>query len=132
MLKRLPLAVVLTAAVCGSAGPLPADEPAKPAELPAKVFGHWVHSREEDAGGVKVYRPSGYKFPPSRGRDGFEIKKGGEFIDHPIAPADGNESVAGTWKPEGEGKVVVTFKDEGRKALTFQVVSCDGKVLKIK
>jgi hypothetical protein len=30
------------------------------------------------------------------------------------------------------GKVLITFADTERKPLTFKVVSCDGKVLKIK
>jgi hypothetical protein len=91
-----------------------------------------VHSHEEDAEGVKVYRLSGNRFPPARGRAGFENKTGGVFIDHPIAPADGNGSVQGTWKLAPDGKLTVTFADTERKALTFKVVSCDGKVLKIK
>jgi hypothetical protein len=81
---------------------------------------------------VKVYRPSGYCFPLARCRAGFEIKTGSVFIDHPIAPADGNGSVQGTWKLGRDGKMTVTFADTERQALTFKVVSCDGKVLKIR
>jgi hypothetical protein len=81
---------------------------------------------------MKVYRPSGYRFPPARGRAGFENKTGGVFIDHPIASADGNGSVQGTWKLGRDGKMTVTFADTERKPLTFKVVSCNGKVLKIK
>jgi hypothetical protein len=91
-----------------------------------------VHSHEEDTAGVRVYRLAGYRFPPARGRGGFEIKKGGDFIDHPIAPADGNDSFPGTWQWDGAGKVMVTFRAAGRKNLEFRVLSCDGKVLKLK
>ena len=62
----------------------------------------------------------------------WPIKRDGNFIDYPIAPTDGNEKVPGTWKLDEVGNVVVTFQDPGRKSLIFQVVSCDGKVLKIK
>jgi hypothetical protein len=126
-MTRVLLAALICAYTCTL---LPAAD--KPPRLPAAVIGHWVHSHEEDGEGVKVYRLSGYHFPPARGRAGFEIKKGGVFIDHPIAPADGNESVEGTWKLGRDGKLTVTFADKERKALTFKVVSCDGKVLKIK
>ncbi len=34
------------------------------------LLGHWIHSHEEDAHGVTVYRRKGYSFPPSRGRRG--------------------------------------------------------------
>ena len=37
------------------------------------MFKHWTHSREEDSEGIKVYRPNEYNFPPSRGREGFEL-----------------------------------------------------------
>ena len=44
------------------------------------IYKHWIHSHEEDTEDKKVYRPSTFEFPPSRGRDGFEIKENGEFI----------------------------------------------------
>ena len=39
---------------------------------------HWVHSYEEDAQNVKVYRPAGYDFLPSRGGVGLEFREVGE------------------------------------------------------
>jgi hypothetical protein len=137
MKKHAMLAVALVAMPCEPTsencfGRLAAGQSPKQTALPPEIFGHWVHSYEEDAGGTKVYRPAGSKFPPSRGRAGFEIKKGGDFLDHPIAPADGNESIPGTWKLDTAGKVIVTFRAEGRKNLEFRVVACDGKVLKVK
>lgn len=101
-------------------------------ELPDGIYKAWLHSREEDKGGVKVYRPKDFKFPPARGRAGFEIKKGGEFVELAIAAADGTEKVKGKWKLAGKNKVEVTFPGTDRKGKTFEVVSCDGKVLKIK
>ncbi len=38
------------------------------------LLGEWVHSHEEDEPGRKVYRRSGYPFPPARGRDAVELK----------------------------------------------------------
>lgn len=102
-------------------------------QLPPEVFKYWIHSREEDKDVVQAYRPKGFKFPPSRGRAGFEIKKDGDFTDHPIAPTDGNETVLGKWELAGEGKIKVTFpKKPDRKPFTLEIVSCDGKVLRVK
>jgi hypothetical protein len=108
--------------------------PAKDAgDLPKEVYRHWIHSREEDQGGIQVYRPEGFEFPPSRGRAGFEIKKGGVFIDHPIAPADGNESISGQWETIGPKKIRVTFPQHPeRQSFVLEIVACDGKVLKVK
>ena len=102
-------------------------------KLPSVVFNSWIHSREEDKGAEQAYRPKAYKFPPSRGRAGFEIQKDGKFIDHPIAPADGNETVPGKWESTREGKIKVTFpKDAKRNSFTLEIISCDGKVLRVK
>lgn len=102
-------------------------------KLPPEVFNSWIHSREEDKGTDQAYRLKGFKFPPSRGRSGFEIQKDGEFIDHPIAPADGNETVPAKWESVGEGKIKVTFpKDAKRTPFTLEIVSCDGKVLRVR
>jgi hypothetical protein len=101
--------------------------------LPPEAFKSWIHSREEDKGNVQAYRPQGFKFPPSRGRPGFEITKDGVFIDHPIAAADGNETVPGKWEPAGEKQIKVTFpKNPERKPFTLEIVSCDKEVLRVK
>jgi hypothetical protein len=133
---RALMSVLLTAGVAllALAPGLIADEKKKAEKdkLPETIYKAWMHSREEDKGGVKVYRPKGYKFPPARGRTGFEIKKDGELVLLDIAAADGTEKVKGKWKLEGKNKVSVTFPGTDRKAMKFEVVSCDGKVVKIK
>ena len=136
-MRRIVLAILFAVGIHGQTWPvwtglLAAGEDGKSAKLPAEVFKHWKHSREEDAGGVRVFRPAGYKFPLSRGRAGFDIKKNGDFVDYPIAATDGNEKVPGTWKLDEAGKVVVTFQDPGRPPLVIQIVECDGNVLKLK
>jgi hypothetical protein len=44
------------------------------------IYNNWVHSYEEDTENEKVYRLSTFEFPPSRGRDGFEIDENGKVI----------------------------------------------------
>ena len=99
---------------------------------PAEWINHWMHAHEEDVGGVKVYRQKDYKFPPSRGRTGFELKASGECTYYDIAPADGIKAVPGKWQIEGKDRIVLNFTDAKRQPLTLQVVSCDGKVMKVK
>ena len=121
------------AVVLAVSGPAPFGSADEKGKLPPEVFKSWIHSQEEDKGAVQTYRTKDFKFPASRGRAGFEIKKDGEFIDHPIAPADGNETVPGKWEPAGEGKINVTFaKKADRKPFTLEIVSCDGTVLRVK
>jgi hypothetical protein len=124
---------VLLAVVLAVSGPALLSAEDEKGTLPPEVFKVWIHSHEEDKAPVQVYRTQDFKFPPARGRDGFEIKKDGDFIDRPIAPADGNEAVPGKWEPAGEGKIKVTFpKKPERKSFTLEIVSCDGKVLQVK
>ncbi len=101
-------------------------------ELPPEIFKHWIHSREEDIETVRVYRPSDYEFPPSRGRDGFEFRENGEFIQYGIAPTDRLQRIIGTWTAEGKNQIRVSFKAEQQESYTMQVVSCDESLLKIR
>jgi hypothetical protein len=91
---------------------------------------HWIHSHEEDntEKGYRTYRPSSYNFPPSRGRDGFEIKKDGTAIDHPIAPTDGNLTVQKKWKVEKDQLIIEDEKEASR----FQIISISQDKLVVK
>ena len=64
----------------------------------ASLIGHWVHSHEEDRPGQMVFRRKGFDFPRARGRAGFELRPGDVWMDHPIAPGDGNLQTEGKWK----------------------------------
>lgn len=101
-------------------------------ELPPAIFQYWIHSREEDIETVRVYRPSDYEFPPSRGRDGFEFRENGEFIQYGIGPTDRLQRIRGTWTAEGENQIRVSFKADQQESYTIQVVSCDESLLKIR
>lgn len=101
-------------------------------EVSSEMFKHWTHSHEEDSEGIKVYRPSGYNFPPSRGRDGFELKENGEFIRYGVGATDKQEAVVGTWIAEGENKIQVSFDPQNNQSFTIDIVSSDENVLKIR
>lgn len=101
-------------------------------KLPAEIFKHWIHSREEDMGDVRVYRPSDYQFPPSRGREGFEIKPNGQFIRYGIGSTDKPQKKMGTWKAQGENQIRVFFDAQRQTSYTMQILSCDESVLKVR
>jgi hypothetical protein len=98
--------------------------------LPDCIFGHWVHSREEDSEDIMVYRPVDYDFPPARGREGFELRSDGTFVDHPIGPGDANLALTGEWQPKGRNLLEVSSSQRTPHAL--EVVHCDDNVLKIR
>lgn len=106
--------------------------PVTVAGLPPAIFRHWIHSREEDAGSVSVYRPEGFKFPPSHGRDGFEMTASGRFILDETGPADGIITVMGRWSLLGQRRVSVSFPGTTRAVSTFQVLDVDDTVLRVR
>lgn len=118
--------------------------PARADELPQAIGRVWIHSAEEDTGEIEVYRPADFAFPPSRGREGFEIRKGGVFVLHRIAPTDGIEPIEGRWRADGADRIAVTFPGAKPRELlpgevipppaprTIRIASCDGKILRVR
>lgn len=101
--------------------------------LPAEIFGHWVHSWEEDAGGVEMYRSKGFDFPPSFGRDGFIIAEDGTFVQEDPGPADGVVQVPGRWVQLASRRLAVSFAGStARPGFSFDVVSVQETVLRIR
>jgi hypothetical protein len=96
------------------------------------IFQHWIHSREEDTEKVKIYRPRDYQFPPSRGRDGFEIKEDGEFIQYGIGATDRPQEITGTWKAEEDNKIRISFDNREQESYIMQIVSCQERLLKVR
>jgi len=86
------------------------------------LFQHWVSSREENdtKQSYKVYRPVGYAFPPSRGREGFEIKEKGTYISRPIGPADVNGYVEEKWSLKDDELTVTNEQKEERR---FKIIA---------
>src|SRR5258708_4042592 len=62
----------------------------------------WLHSHEEDTDDQMVFRPASFRFPPSRGRAGFDLKSNGAFTGIGIAPGDGPALSDGTWTLDGD------------------------------
>lgn len=70
---------------------------------------YWKHSHEDDKGDTIAYRPKSFNFPPSRGREGFELKDKGIFIKYAIAPTDGIIPLEGRWE-QTENPYIVSIQ----------------------
>jgi hypothetical protein len=94
---------------------------------------HWVHSHEEDTETETVYRPAGYKFPPSRGRRSFDIKPDGRVVEHGIAPTDGQAETGGTWRLQDDGATLAFFAQKSSKPVrVLHIASVDREKLVVK
>lgn len=94
------------------------------------LYNVWFHSYEEDTEDIIVYRTREFRFPPSRGREGFEIKASGEFIKYSIAPTDGLHPVRGRVRL-AKNKLSVDFSEQPSKSYTLNIISCDKGLLKL-
>jgi hypothetical protein len=92
----------------------------------------WVHSHEEDTDTVKVYRPSTFGFPPSRGRDKFEIKENGTFVIHSVGRSDRLNEIAAHWKKLDKSTIRVEPDNSEMPPFDLRFVSCDEDRLTIK
>lgn len=92
------------------------------------IFRHWVHSREDDEDGVRVYRPHDFNFPLSRGREGLEIEASGALTRYAIGPNDAPMKVSGRWTMIG---LQLDFADETGPT-TLDVLSYDDDVLRVR
>ena len=91
----------------------------------------WLHSQEEDSGDEMVYRPVGYRFPPARGRRGFELHGGGEAVYYGIAAADGRDRIPASWTFSEPDQLEIQYED-GRPPLVLHVVSCSEDKLVVR
>ncbi|MBD2099963.1 hypothetical protein [Leptolyngbya sp. FACHB-261] len=99
--------------------------------LPKPIFKQWLHSREEDEGGVMVYRPIDFAFPPARGREGFEFRENGEFINLGIGPTDRRQASSGRWTLKQPGVVEIDLPGQ-QASYQLIIVECNEQVLKVR
>ena len=72
----------------------------------AALEGRWVHSHEEDSEDEMVFRPASHPFPPSRGRDSFELKPDGSYVERAPGPVDAPVESSGRWSLDGDRLVL--------------------------
>jgi hypothetical protein len=87
------------------------------AEPPRELMRRWIHSHEEDAGELRVYRPADWDFPPARGRRGFELRPGGEVRLYGPGATDRPEATTGRWA-SSEGRL--RLGDEGLEIVSLE------------
>lgn len=90
----------------------------------------WVHSREEDTEYETVYRPSGFPFPPTRGREAFELLPDKSYRGAAIGSTDISVVTEGTWALHGEDRSQIRIECGGNLDL-LDVVSVDSDRLVI-
>jgi hypothetical protein len=79
---------------------------------PDALLQRWTHSHEEDTPGRMVFRPVGWRFPPSRGRRSFQLARGGAMVGGRPGPTDKPEAVEGRWRLRDDG--VLELDEKGR------------------
>lgn len=94
------------------------------------VYKYWIHSHEEDTEDKKVYRPSTFEFPQSRGRDGFEIRENGEFILYIMRSTDRPEKIFGNFSLAANNLNVKLTSIQ--KSYSITILSCDENLLIIQ
>lgn len=99
--------------------------------LSSAIYQHWIHSYEEDVEEMQIYRPHDYQFPPSRGRDGFEIKENRQFIFYTIGATDRPQAIVGKWELLDETKLKVSLEGREDQSFTLEVVELRDQYLKV-
>ena len=89
----------------------------------------WVHSHEEDSAGQMVYRTADHAFPPSRGRQGFELRPDGTCLETAIGPTDRPEQASGTWELTDDDTLVLGRPGEPDRRLRVRSVDGDRLVV---
>lgn len=101
--------------------------------LPQAIFRSWKHSREEDCGGVLVFRPSDtFDFPPAFFRDEMTFRENGRFSLTRPGPADAPQTSLGTWQALGSDRIRIEFANPQQRPLNIQIVAIDETVLMIR
>jgi hypothetical protein len=89
----------------------------------ALVRRKWLHAHEEDTKTDIVYRPVGYPFPPSRGRDGFELVKDGRCVAFGPGRDDRVTKDSGRWTLDDRRRLELVMDKTKDRPVEFQIVS---------
>jgi hypothetical protein len=92
----------------------------------------WLHSHEEDTTEEMVFRPASFKFPPARGRDGFELRPDKSMIELRIGPTDRIEEIPGKWKLENGHQLLFYEQSSSNPTHTMQIILAEQDRLVVK
>ncbi len=90
----------------------------------------WIHSHEEDTPQASVFRPADYRFPPSRGRAGFELKPDGSLVEIGIGPTDRPTESGGSWELKGGDQLILRAGASKQRSLKIVSLAPDRLVIK--
>jgi hypothetical protein len=92
-----------------------------------RLEGRWLHSHEEDTADEMVFRSadSGYAFPRSRGREGFELRADGSYVGSAPGPDDRPERSRGGWSLEAGNRLVLPDR-------VLEITGAEGDVLRLR
>ena len=95
------------------------------------LFQHWIHSHEEDTDTETVFRPQAFKFPRSRGRRSFKLKRNGSLVEIRIGSDDRPQKLQGTWKLEDSNLILhIPSQVESQQVMRINSVSRNRLVIK--
>lgn len=96
-----------------------------------ELTGTWVHSHEEDNAKQQVYRHDTFKFPPSRGRSGFELHADGTMSEYGPDASDRTSSRPGRWEmlPDQRVAMFAAGANAPTRVLAIVAVSADRLVV---
>lgn len=98
-----------------------------------RLAGRWIHSHEEDTDAEMVFREagSGYALPPARGRDSFELRSDGFYVETVPGPSDRPENRPGNWSLEDGDRLVLVTEGRGSERV-LHITSAADEVLRVR
>ena len=102
------------------------------AGVSTELYGTWVHSHEEDADGLEVYRPAGFPFPPARGRSSFTLGPDGAGSTGSPGPVDRGTQAPAQWELAGTELSVLPVGDTAVAPERFDVVAIEPERLTLR
>lgn len=89
----------------------------------------WTHSFEEDNEQEQVFRPAGFSFNRSRGRNQFDLMENGKVAGFQPGRNDAPEEITGSWHIDGDD-LVIQFHDGNSHVFSVKEVNEEKLVVK--
>ena len=96
------------------------------------LFQQWKHAHEEDTKELKVYRPSSFDFPLSRGREGLNIHRDGTLVQTLIGASDLPEEVKAKWQLKHKSNLLIRPFEKNRPTQEWEIIEVTKDKLTIK